>query len=70
MTTRETCRYRAAHLPRPAVARVNFHTGGPGLREGPTLPVCGTCSREVLRWMAAGTVNAAGQYPTAHVIIR
>lgn len=61
-----TCRYRAAHSTRPASAEVRFHEGGDPGRETSWMPVCASCADAVLRWMRAGTVNAAGQYPTGH----
>ena len=58
-----TCRGRLSHQTRPAYARVWFNDDQPD--SGP-LYVCRTCSKEMLTWMLAGTVNAVGQYPTAH----
>ena len=63
VTVPDACRGRLSHSDRPAAARVWFNDDQPG--SGPLL-VCATCSREMLRWMKSGRVNAVGQYPTAH----
>ena len=61
--TRPGCRGRLSHQDRPATAEVWFNDDRP---ESTPLYVCAACSREMLAWMKAGTVNAVGQYPTAH----